>query len=706
MIFPPAENLLLLGDQALSARWVRLCRHKAEDFARRLHGGETLSHKLQLPDGWAVIKVAKGRRKIIIYTESGHCFYEFFTSNLIDPEYFYTPPWDGDGVAFSVCGKGSYHRLGSGKTATPLVDLCTGCGDGDADDPGEVALPYSLKDCGSTVGLDDMQTTKYWNMVKAMQNIWYQDFKGDKFVIGGQDNVPYFKQHQMLTRYNTRRDLLPGGGYGWFLFSVGSQIPTAYTVDSFEPYAQGGFTPTAQQWGGALLRTTNFELICTVDRNNEWKFWETGDWSSVAPPKIETKTLGLNPVLISHGMQTVKFNNDGTRAMVVLTEFQQTVPYKSGGDVYKATQGQFQGLEYGSGNVDIGYGGSKALARDDMPWLEEIEITPFETGGGADWDVNVAFGSVSKRLRFSQGQDWVLAADYLGADYVHVDGQNETTYPADSIVIMTLEVVYDSVHGLTVGATPYWPDDANVYIQTAIKIKIWTGTGWDTIRTMVMSDNVHTYTSSSVALDQYGNPEAGWQTDMIPGNDGTGGYYLAIRSDTLNAINLKTLSWVKYRFYQTQPGATSNTRVGSSAIEVWHKNALAHRSEEIRAPHGSDTFTQDDPPFPRTNYLALPQAQVELWDASNWTVLQLLFRGQFAWHPKGHWAVCCPLTPIPPFQLASNFYMVDIVHAAGKSYSHKDLYNNAFGDNRDYTYYNDNDNYRGVFMTAGLFRDS
>ena len=89
------ENLLLLGDDARSARYVGICRDKARLLARMLRGNQVLSARMGFRDGWAIIKVAKGRRKIIIYTEAGQASYEFFTSALIHSADLHTPPYDG-----------------------------------------------------------------------------------------------------------------------------------------------------------------------------------------------------------------------------------------------------------------------------------------------------------------------------------------------------------------------------------------------------------------------------------------------------------------------------------------------------------------------------------------------------------------------------------------------------------------------------------
>lgn len=79
----PVEQILLLGDKAESAKYVRFCQHKASAFEAHLPRLATLNKRLALRNGWAWIKVANGRRKIIIYTEAGEALYEFFTSSGI-----------------------------------------------------------------------------------------------------------------------------------------------------------------------------------------------------------------------------------------------------------------------------------------------------------------------------------------------------------------------------------------------------------------------------------------------------------------------------------------------------------------------------------------------------------------------------------------------------------------------------------------------
>ena len=700
MTHPVAENLLLLGDQARSARYVAICRHKAEDFARNVRGGAMLSKRLIFRDGWAIIKVAQGRRKIVIYTEAGFCTYEFFTSELIEPNYLYTPPYDGT-PAFSVCGKGSFHKLGSTEEHTPLVNLCAGCDDDPGNpDPGEENLPYSLMSCETNAGLADMKTPDFWNIVKTQPYIWFNDFLGEKFVIGGHDNAPGYKQNRMLNRYNAK------GPSGWSgsLYSVGNQIPMAFLGDQYTPYSQGGFTPGAGElmWGGALVHTANYELICCVDQNNNWKFWETGDWSVSPPPRLVTKAVGLG-LTISHGLQTLQFNNDGTKAVAILTEYKDAVLDKSSNEVYKALASGSPfpgGLAYGSGNVGVAYGGSKTLAQEEQSWLIEYEINAYEDQGG-DWQVDVTVG---RQNRFESTGEWILAADYLGEDYAF---DENTTYPAGSLVAAFFEVYYDNIFGLT-NAGSYWPDDCNTIVSGAIKIKVRTAIGWDTIQTMVMQDSLRTYVQLSAVQDEYGNAQHGFVQDQAEGSDATSAHFLELRFDTINAMNLKNLSWVRYRFYQTNPTTTSAGELYSSAIEVWHENKRVH-IEQLRDPaHDVNTFN-GDPTWPRQNFDPLPAYAIELLAPLAYSTFYPRLRGQFAWHPKGHWATCQPLTPVPAAQdgdpQTDDFYMVDVVHAKNKTYSHKELYNNAFGDSRDYNYYNDDVNYRGVFMTAGLFRD-
>lgn len=707
MRIPPTENLILLGDQGLSARHIRECRAKVEDFRKRVPKGAVWSYKLIFRDGWAVLKVAQKRHKIIIYTEAGSCTYEMFTSELIEVNYLYTNPYDGTTNNLSVCGKGSFHTIGSAKKTAGLIDLCPGCGDGDADDPAEIPLAWSMKDCNTNAGLADMQTTDMWNVLKTQPALWYQGFLGEKFVIGGLDNALYYKPRLMKTRFNARTDPIPGGGFGWVLYTVGGRVPSAFLWDQFEPYSVGGITPGAGEYtyGGAICNTPTTELIFTVNGANTWYFWPTGDYSVTPPVRVETVAVGLGPT-IDWGLETIQFNSTGTRGVAVLTETALGVNDDQGGIVYKAIQDTFKGITYGSGNVDNTYLGTKEQVREERPWLIEYNIAPFDDVSG-DWQVNVTVGYQN---RFLATNEWIMAADYLGSGF---------QWPKDSLVIATCEVYYEDAHGLTVGATPYWPDDMSVYMYALMHIKVWNATlaQFDTIRTFLMTDNLFTYPQPTIPyLDPFGNNQYGFQKDMIPGDDGTGGYYLALRTDTINALNLKTLSWVRYRFYQTQPGATTDTRVGSSCIEVWHKNNLAERKEQINSPHGPTTFSGSYDQFgveqvvhPRVGWSPLTDDEIELWTPVAYSMFDPLLRGQFAWHPKGHFAVATPLTPIPPFQpdqdVPGDYFMCDIVQAHGNRTSNQALYNEAFGDTRTKAFYNDSSDYRGVFMTAALFRD-
>ena len=157
------EKLILLGDKGAASRLYPVVLHKALEYAKQVTPGAVLAKKMLFKNGWARIQVREGRRRIVIYAESGGIEYEFFTSNFIDDSVMGTPPFIGtNGYGYSVCGGGSKHQLTlKAAKSQPLVELCFGCSDTPEGD--EPETPWPKEDCETNEGLQFMTHEDAWD---------------------------------------------------------------------------------------------------------------------------------------------------------------------------------------------------------------------------------------------------------------------------------------------------------------------------------------------------------------------------------------------------------------------------------------------------------------------------------------------------------------------------------------------------------------
>jgi len=688
------EKLILLGDKGASARHVPEARHKAIEYAKQLLPGAFLSKKLLFRDGWAAIQVTNGRRRIIIYTEAGEATYEFFTSELIASNVTGTPPHIGTGgYNVSVCGKGSFHKIRKKATeSTPLVNLCSGCTDTlPGNDP---ESPIPLEDCNTNEGLIYMTTTEAWDYKKAQVQVWWSNNQGSEFVICQSDVDSYYSRRCLQARYN-----------GSFIYratefySDGSYYPVAFRDNEPEPFAYGSPNMPAgrKRRKACIVNSEGFKIMVMVDNKGTFYAWEAGAYDNPGDiPRVDTVTPAYN-VLIEDGLGTFNFNSNGSKAVAVGIERVQT-PLEDGIDVvYKATIGQLEGHDWGLGrdNASTPYG--THLAKEDRPHLVEVTITVGKDTLTGEWTFDVV---VSLSERQADTGKWFVAADYL-------IGDKRLPYPKDTLVVMTAEAQYDTSmpNGLFLTPGGYFPDDVNAVIDTAlateayIKIEsVWT---WVQIEHYPMYGNVFVYPGVTIPYtDPFGNTGETW----VAGQKDEPTEFRTLHARTIRAMNLRTLSFLFLNEVILNHTLSTSNNARSYQTQVIAYNEEVEKREVIDPSQGIPSF---EFAWPTANRAPIPSSYLALLSIFAENLYQVEWLNQFNWHPKGHWSINHYNYPVP--SLSVNNWQVDIVNTriGGKDIrtTHKDLYNAAFGDNRDDSYYNDNTHYRGVFRTAGLWRD-
>lgn len=682
------EQLILLGDKTKAAQLVPIVRAKAIDFARQLTAGACLNHKIPLPNGWAKIQVREGRRKLIIYVESGGVLYEFFTSELIDEKVLGTPPNLGGANPLSICGRGSFHKIfPSSAQSKPLVDLCVGCVDGGdpAEDPESITWP--VESCETNTGLQYMKTPFIWNWGKTPFHIWYSNGRGDKFVVSQHDVNAYYSRRKLMGRYNGDI-LLRNQQY----ISDGSFQPLVFTYDGYAP--SSWFSPEMaagrKRRKACIVSNGVHNIMVMVDNLGKWYAWEAGQYASEGDiPRVETVEPSYD-YRIEAALGTWNFNSDGTRAVAVALERENT-PLDDGGNVvYKATIDEIEGEDLGYGNVGVGFGGAKHLAKEDSPVLVEVSIT-VGLNEALDWTFSV---SIIRTERYADTGNWFMAADYLAED-------DRLPYPKDTLVALMFEMQYDTTDGLFLGGT-HFPDDIHCLIDTAVKTMAYKTIilDWELIQHYPMYGGVRVYPQTAIYNDGYGNPVEVFTSDL-PGTANTKLY-----TGTIRALNLKTLSMHMLREQiNSLTGGSPIARSFSSWVYAY--NELVEFKDDPDITQGSVEY---EFVWPTVNRAPIPASYLAMISVYAENHIQAYWLNQFTWHPKGHWSINHSLYPAPSWE--RDYWQTDIVNTriagADRRTTHKALYNAAFGDTRDYPYYDDEtepDAYRGVFRTTGLWRD-
>jgi hypothetical protein len=449
-----------------------------------------------------------------------------------------------------------------------------------------------------------------------------------------------------------------------------------------------------------IVNSQGFKIIVMVDNKGTFYAWEAGKYDTAAEiPRVETVTPSYD-VRIEDALGTFNFNSDGSRAVAVgLERFQSPLDADSN-TVYKATVASLEGHAFGYGRDNVSYPNGRHLAKEDSPHLVEVNISVGKDSISGEWTFGV---SIRRSERYGDTGQWFIAADYL-------IGDDRLPYPKDTLVALTFQMQYDNSDSFGLwfdGVNQHFPDDIHVPIDTSLSTEAYiepvdAPAYWQEIKQYPMYGNVRVVASNiSPFTDPYGNEAETWDSRQT---ETGGGAYKPLYSGVIRSMNLRTLSFLFLKEEVRNNTTLSSNNARSFQTQVHAYGEVVDTQQVVDSSQGAPTFdfawpVVDRSPVP-ANYLALLSVYAENLFQSEWL-------NQFHWHPKGHWSINHPLYPNPNFDLAN--WQVDIVNTrigkTDKRTTHKDLYNAAFGDTRDYIYYNDDTNYKGVFRTAGLWRD-
>jgi len=692
----PPEQILLLGDDAAAARWLPLVRHKVEMLRRRLGAKRLLVEKLRIPAGWAVIKVTRARSKLIIYADPIGVSYEFFTSEALrraNIEYFGgTPSFDG----FS-CGRGSFHVFrGENVVSAPLVDYSsTGTPAPDGPD-GEPLWP--TRSCNRNAGgAGEMKTRSPFWTDQATYRHTAQANRNGTFALVGWNSLPGSVPVGNWSRVNY--GLAEGGRLS---YSTEYHPVVVYNAKSFSPVHVGipadlwppgssndapaaAATYTSDGGYGFVIMTTSQGLLYV------WRLKQYETFVIQSADYVKVELPSPTWALLEKGVGS--FRSDARRFASIPMATSQSPPTADGEISYSAFS--CVGNSFGRFAPDSPVADLNEPHFERAPGLVEysiyVELTLHDGIEGIEVSVNRIY------------DEWVETSGryIVGADYLYADAR--LPHPEGTLVMVDMEVYRTSdalgqpnsglLYEPPGGVTPQVPDHVDTTLRSFYKISARDGGAWvelHRIPTLFDADMAYVTETRSIQC-QSGGPLRWFQADSL--RVGTTYTYFG----ALMALDLKSLSWATYGH---MPSAAGTAAPYLSGIEVVAYGEVVH--QEFDAGFAAPEWSPGDMVECETEYREI------------WAVVHHETRIPFRWmafstHPKGHWSFASqPMQVWQESPWASIPKQVDIINVrqGGKDvrFTHKDLYNAAFGDSRDYNYYV-TDEPGGTFRTFGLFRD-
>lgn len=686
------EKLLLLGDKTESAKLVAIVRHKAVEFAKHVTPGAVLSKRLVFRNGWALIQVREGRRRLTIYTEQVGVEYEFFTSEGIYGRLLASPPYDSGSIYGTfVAGRGSTH-VWSGTTprSRPLVELYGTAPPPPVVDEGPPIIykwPYFQ---AHEIAAEELMRTHYaWQNQRSFEYVWWPGNSGKQFVTSAAGAVPGYSSVGRLSRGNF------SVGYGAlnFIEDIGWDLrPSLYDSRSSAALAHGApELDPPDWWRRACVQTVEgTAYFVMTDANGGFHFWPAGLYEdTIVPPTMVKSVTPAYPAWCDDGLGLWTFNKDGTKAVCCPYKHHAPPLTKSGSTVYKDTCNGFTRVTPASAP------GWYQPAYEDQPGLVEVAIGIAIDEITGDWYPSVdiireeVFGAVGR---------YFVAADYLFAD-------DRLPYPEDTLVVMRFDLWVPNDEDYMESGGTYYPDDLEALCRHALVIEAWDQTllggigDWAELHRIITAWNVqYSFSGPSWSWDCTGDAVAdysGWNDEISPQNIGAFEYAALV-----SAIDLRSLSWLM--IHQRRKDDYSGFHLGTSV------HAYGVLVEDNLQPGCviPDVWAVND-------WKKADADKRELWSNAYHGALDTWPAIAFSTHPNGHWAIST--SPFPTNDPLGWWHDIVNIRQRGADvrFTHQSLHNAAFDDDRTIQFYIDkgkdepvgDDAPIGHFKTFGIFRD-
>jgi hypothetical protein len=531
-----------------------------------------------------------------------------------------------------------------------------------------------------------MRTPYAWQNQRAWEYVWWPNNNGERFVTSAAGAVPGYSSVGKLSRMNYAAGFISKNlveDTGWDL------RPSLYSAKGSNALAHGApLLSSPDWWRRACVQTVNgVDYFIMTDASGNFHFWPAGNYGDIYVPSGLVKTVSPTyPSWVSpgNGLALWNFNSKGTRAACCPYE-QFTPPLtRSGETVFKDSAFGFWRVTAASapGWIQACY--------EDSPGLIEVEISITVNEITGVWTPSV---TVIRDEQFSDTGRYFVDADYLFNDA-------RLPYGEDTLVALSMDMWIEGGDYFRYTTGTYWPDDFNGVVKSALVIEAWYDDPDPNIPPVwVETNRIITHapaemefsTGALQGVDVTGDAIADFSgyPDTFRTYAGNQKYYVA----SVAAMNLRSLSWL-----QTHQGSNDLLTETYFGHSLYAYGELVDQSLEAGL---------DIPLWNTTGFVVADRAKLELWSSGYHEILDTAPTLSISPHPKGHWAIATNVF---------NGYMVDIVNVRSSGgqdirTTHQDLYNAAYGDNRDIQYYIDLGNPAGAnaplgtFKTFGIWRD-
>lgn len=687
----PIHKLVDEGGEKYLAFALSKLRQLSKEAEKR--GGYAV-RRITTDDGFTIELSVAGKQQHL-HISGGGLKYEFFTSEHILREvpgggdvYFSSPGYSIDETADAAA-----HVVGSltrlilpSKRAKPVYSQVLPASDGE------------WRNADPLEGLDPSAPRKgypiswgAWQFQKAFEYVWWPDNKRHAMVTSTQALAPgRNSQCNDLSPYKTFRL----AGYDAFISDYGLDVPPTYVDAKGKRAAGPAFESPFVWWRKAAVQKGYFICTDNVGRFHVYPIQDKRDGTpqpySIPNDSFKTFTppypdwVTLPEVGTFHALTqcwTWQFNKDATRC--VACPFKADVSF-----FYKRSHIFSAGarLPGQPGGVPPDW----IPGREDIPGMVEfkIEIIPGSSGDPMDFDVDFTL------LRSNYSGSAADGRYIFDAAYTLPDKDETMGVPEDTLVTSEIEIKTTAAEGfLDTGLIDYTlPDSTHVTVEVRNQVgpiraeyvmNAYPGENMAVTEIMRFpiyqsSDQMFFFTHNGWADAEYPimstvlademSPVKGEVIDPISGSPFTT-FALAY----LHMIELRTMSiaWT----FEDYRKMTSHTKL--YAYNKLHSEASGSIGTPI--PELLPTY---DTPVP--SYLTFVYSYV-LDNA-----LDTVWGSGFNIHPDGHWS-CSRGRGIAGF---------DIIKPYDKpQMSHKDIFNKAFNQIREYDFY-------GLYSNFGRFFDS
>lgn len=666
--------------------------------------GGYAAQKFYVDDGSTVLLRVALEHHFITITSALR--YEFFTPDHINSDTIGSPGYEGfvTGIPHAV---GSFVRavLGGGSpqaiySSSPEVVSADGSWRAAMpDDP----APNKTRGGGAAFPIKEWPISHgAWQSVKAFEYTNWPGNKNDALVTSTQCMAPGLNnQSNWMSAYTYGRIANTGA----FIADYGTDVPPVHYDARGSMMGAPGYDHAEIWWRRAAVQTVDGRkfFICT-DNVGRFQVYPAKDYIAIdgpeiaralpddryvmiTPPYPEWVTLPIpgGPSAVTHGWLWA-FNSDATRAV--------TCPFNSteSPEFVKAYRSfVYAGSFLPDDATEDDYPENPIPAREDIPGMVEVKIIITVTGSeDMDFTASIELG----RVIYSGDEDGRFIFD---AAYTLKDKGSDLMLVAEDTLVVAEVETFTSPGGYDPGPVPLRTDPVFIgmfgpgpeSIQVARRTEsFFIITAFDeqlaatevVRRKMLKRYGTRFFTPNGVRRAREADA-AGYLVGTYQHQVGPVPYALAFDAEFdspldgdpavpgsagawagyINSLELRTLSFAYIEQDQI---------AGTERYELWAYNKLV---KSFDRPFG------DGKPGP---YVActekIPSTATYIHQLAVSMALNTLWGQGFCIHPAGHWS----------YSEARGGEGLDIVQVKGKKpKTHRDLFNKAFGQAREYSYY-------------------